>query len=56
MGEQVSEAGRKLLAVLVLAGAAYVLLKVVIGFVTGLVWAAIAVIAVIGIVWAIRVL
>jgi hypothetical protein len=56
MGELASEAGRKLLAVGVLLVAAYVLFKVVLGFVTAIAWIVIVVLAIIAIAWAIRVL
>ena len=56
MGELVSQAGRKLLAVGILLLAAYVLFKVVLGFVTTLAWVAVAILAVVAIAWAIRVL
>ena len=56
MGEALSNAGRKALAVGVLVLAAYLLFKVVIGFVAGLVWLGVAVVAVIAVVWAVRVL
>lgn len=56
MGEMASQAGRKVLAVGVLALAAYVLFKLVLGFVAGVAWIAVVVLAVIGIVWALRVL
>ncbi|HZI91860.1 MAG: hypothetical protein AABM31_10030 [Actinomycetota bacterium] len=56
MSEIASRAGRKLLAVTILLVAAYVLFKVVLGFITGLVWIAIVVVAVIAVIWATRVL
>ena len=56
MGEALSQAGRKLLAVAVLLLAAYVLFKVVLGFVTAIAWIAVAVLAVVAVVWALRVL
>ena len=56
MGEALSQVGRKALAVGVLVLAAYLLFKVVVGFVAGLVWLAVAVVAVVAVVWAIRVL
>ena len=55
-GQKLSRAGRKTVAVAVLIGAAYLLFKVVIGFVTGLVWVAVAVIAVVAVIWAVRTL
>jgi hypothetical protein len=51
-----SDAARKLLAVLVLVVAAYFLFKVVIGFAAALAGFVVAIVAVIAIVWAIRVL
>lgn len=56
MGEAVATVGKKSLAVLVLLGAAFLLFKVVLGFVATIAWIAIAVIAVFAVVWAIRVL
>jgi hypothetical protein len=56
MGEAVSQAGKKLLAVGVLLIAAFVLFKVVLGFLAGIVWIAIIVAALLAIVWALRVL
>jgi hypothetical protein len=51
-----SEAGKKLLAVGVLLLAAYVLFKVVLGFVAAVAWIAVVVLAIAAVVWAIRVL
>ena len=51
-----SDAARKLLAVLVLVVAAFVLFKLVIGFVAGIAWLLVAVVAVMALVWALRVL
>ena len=56
MAERASEAGRKLLAVVVLLAAAWVLFKLVVGFVAAVAWVAVAVLAVVTLVWAIRVL
>ena len=56
MGEALSQAGRKLVAVAVLALAAYVLFKVVLGFVTAVAWIAVAVLAVVAVIWAVRAL
>jgi hypothetical protein len=56
MGELASQAGRKILAVAILVVAAYVLFKLVIGFVMGIVWVLIAVVAIVAIIWALRVL
>lgn len=56
MGELVTQSGRKVVAVSVLVAAGYVLFKVVLGFVTTLAWIAVIVVAVIAVVWALRVL
>jgi hypothetical protein len=56
MGQTVSDLGRKLLALVILLLAAWVLFKLVIGAVAAVAWFVIAVIAVIAIVWALRVL
>ena len=56
MGQIASDAGRKLLALLVLLLAAWILFKLVLGFVVGVAWIVVAVIAVVAVVWAIRVL
>jgi len=56
MDELVSQAGRKALAVGILVVAGFVLFKVVVGFVVAVAWVAVAVLALIGIVWALRVL
>lgn len=56
MGQAVSDAARKLLAVAVLLVAAYVLFKVVLGVVAGVAWIAVVVVAIVAVVWAIRVL
>jgi hypothetical protein len=56
MGQIASDAGRKLLAVLVLLVVAWLLFKIVLGFVAAVAWIAVAVIAVVAVVWAIRVL
>ena len=56
MGELASEAGKKVLAVGVLLLAAWILLKVVLGFVATVVWVAVLVLAVVAIAWALRVL
>lgn len=55
-GQKLSSAGRKTLAVAVLIGVAYLLFKVVVGFVAGLLWVAVAVIAVVAVIWAVRTL
>jgi VIT1/CCC1 family predicted Fe2+/Mn2+ transporter len=56
MGQAVSDAARKLLAVAILLVAAYILFKVVIGVVATIAWIAVVVLAIVGVVWAIRVL
>ena len=56
IGAAASNVGRKALAVLVLIAAAYLLFKVAIGFVMGIVWVLIAVVAVVAVIWAMRVL
>ena len=56
IGAAASNVGRKALAVLVLIAAAYLLFKLVIGFVMGIVWILIAVVAVVAVIWAMRVL
>jgi hypothetical protein len=56
MGELVSNVGKKALALGVLLLAAYVLFKVVLGFVSAILWVAVVVVALIAVVWAIRVL
>jgi hypothetical protein len=56
MGQLASDAARKLLAVAVLIVAAYVLFKLVLGFVAAIAWIVIAVIAVMAVIWAVRVL
>lgn len=56
MGEAVSQAGRKVLAVGVLVVAAWVLFKIVLGFVSAVAWIAVVILAVVAIIWAVRVL
>ena len=56
MKEAASGAGQKLLAIGVLLIAAYVLFKLVIGFITSVAVIAVAVLAVVGVIWALRVL
>lgn len=56
MGQAVSDVARKLLAIAVLVVAAYILFKVVLGFVAGLAVILVVVLAIAGVVWAIRVL
>ncbi len=56
MGELATQAGKKVLAVGVLVIAAWVLFKVVLGFVAAVAWIAVVVLAVVAVVWALRVL
>ena len=56
MGQMASEFGRKLVAVAVLLVVAYILFKVVLGFVTAVAWIAILVLAAIAAIWAVGVL
>jgi hypothetical protein len=56
MGQLASDAARKVLAVAVLLVAAYILFKVVLGFVAAIAWIAVVVVAVVAVVWALRVL
>ena len=56
MGQAVSDLARKGLAVLVLVVAAFVLFKIVLGFVAAIAWIVIAVVAVMAVIWALRVL
>ena len=56
MGQLASDAARKLLAVVVLVVAAYILFKLVLGFVAAIAWIVVAVVAVIAVIWALRVL
>ena len=56
MGDALSSAGRKGLALLVLLAVGYLLLEVVIGAVLGLLWIVAAVAVVAAVIWALRVL
>jgi hypothetical protein len=56
MGQAISDAARKLLAVAVLVVAAFVLFKLILGFVAAIAWIVIAIVAVMAVVWALRVL
>jgi hypothetical protein len=56
MGQIASDAGRKLLAILVLLLAAWVLFKLVLGFVAAVAWILVVVLAIAAVVWAVRVL
>lgn len=49
-----SSLGMKLLAIVVLAVAAWIVLKVVIGLIAGVAWAIAAVVLVIAVIWALR--
>ena len=56
MGQMASDLGRKLIAIAVLLVVAYILFKVVIGFVAAVAWIAVIVLAVIAGIWAFGVL
>ncbi len=56
MGELVRDTGRKALALGILLLAAWVLFKVVLGVVATVAWIVVVVLAVLAIVWALRVL
>lgn len=56
MGEHAANAGKKLLALGVLLVAAWILFKIVLGFVTAVAWIAVVVLALVAVVWAIRIL
>ena len=56
MGQAISDAARKLLAVAVLLVAAFVLFKLILGFVAAIAWIVIAIVAVMAVIWALRVL
>jgi hypothetical protein len=56
MREAAGDLGRRALAILVLVIAAWILLKVVIGIVAGLASIIVAILAIVAIFWAIRVL
>ncbi len=56
MGQAASDAGRKLVAIGVLALAAYILFKLVVGFVTSIALIVVAVMAVVAVIWALRAL
>ena len=56
MGELARDTGKKALALGVLLLAAWVLFKVVLGFVTAVAWIVVVVLALAAIVWALRVL
>ncbi len=52
--ERGSSIGARLIAIVVLGVAAWVLLKIVIGIIAGVAWAVVAVLAVIAVIWAWR--
>src|SRR3954453_3824717 len=56
MGQAISGAARKLLAVAVLVVAAFVLFKIGIGVVASIAWIVVAIVAVTAVIWALRVL
>ena len=56
MREMASDAGRKIIAVAVLLLAAYLLFKVVLGTIMAFLWIAVAVVAVVAVIWAVNVL
>ena len=56
MGQAISDGARKLLAVAVLVVAAFVLFKLVLGFIAAIAWIIVAVVAVMAVIWAVRVL
>jgi hypothetical protein len=56
MGQLASDVGRKVIAIAVLLVAAYILFKVVIGFVAAVAWIAVIVLAVVAAIWAFGVL
>jgi hypothetical protein len=56
MREAATNLGTKTLALAVLLVAAYVLFKLVLGFVAAIAWMVIAIVAVLAVIWALRVL
>jgi hypothetical protein len=56
MGQMASDFGRKIIAVAVLLVAGYILFRVLVGFLAGLIWIAVLVLAVIAGIWAFGVL
>lgn len=56
MGQMASDFGRKIIAVAVLLVVGYILFRVLVGFIAGLVWIAVLVLAVIAAIWAFGVL
>jgi hypothetical protein len=56
MREAASNAGRKVLAILILAIAGFLLFKALIGTVVAILWIVVAVVALVAVIWAIGVL
>jgi hypothetical protein len=56
MREAASDAGKKALALIVLLVAAWILFKVVLGVVSAVAWIVVVILALLAIVWALRVL
>ena len=56
MSHALTESGKKALAVAILVLVAYLVFKLVVGLVTSLLWFAVAVVAVLAVVWAVRTL
>ena len=56
MGQAAADLGKKALALVVLLVAAWILFKIVIGVVAAVAWVVVAVLALVAVVWAIRVL
>ena len=56
MGQYASDVGRKLIAVAVLLVAVWLLFKFVIGAVAAVAWFAVAILAVVAVIWAVNVL
>lgn len=54
MSDAAGTLGRRLLAVVILAVAAWLLLKLVIGVIAGIAWAVAVVVAIVAVVWALR--
>jgi hypothetical protein len=56
MREAASNAGRKLVAIAILALAGFLLFKAVIGTLVAVLWVVVAIVAVVGVIWALGVL
>jgi hypothetical protein len=56
MREAASNAGRKVLAILILAIAGFLLFKAVIGTVVAVLWIVVAIVALVAVIWAVGVL